>query len=157
MNMQPYGPGMRVAGMSPAERRVVADMRRWVGCLRAGTMPPESAPGSAASALDRLLRLLSAAAIRPIDMRDAASATLGADEALLLHAIACAQHGVPEAADRMAEEWLPEIAQALGRRTIADLAHRLARTGTVIPLRADAFSSTRTEFVGPPAQVRLRH
>ncbi|BBK42557.1 hypothetical protein STVA_25770 [Allostella vacuolata] len=160
MTKRPYGPDTRVARLDDGERRLVAEMRAWIaGRQAAGTPPSDTAPG----ALDRLLRLLSATAARPIDMRIPASPTLGADEALLLHAVACAQHGHSGAPAGhgpiacVAREWLPAIARPLAERTIVELARALGAAGIRIPLRADAFSSTRTEYAGPPDPVPVRH
>ena len=160
MTERPYGPDTRVARLDDGERRLVDEMRAWIARRQAGgTLPPDTAPG----ALDRLLRLLSATAVRPIDMRAPAGPTLGADEALLLHAVACAQHGLAGAPGGdgpiacVAREWLPPIARRLAERTIVELAAALGTAGIRIPLRADAFSSTRAGYAGPPHRATIRH
>lgn len=162
---EPYHAGLRVAGLMPGEAVLVRAVRAWVQRLRedqdTGGAALAAACGfagaaavAALEALDRLFTGIAAAGARAIDIRAPGDATLGADEALLLFAVAGLQNGLPWAADRVAQEWLPHDAAREARRAFTLLARHLGNAGLILPVRAEGFSSVRTG--GRPPGARLQ-
>jgi len=162
---EPYHPGLRVAALLPGEAVLVRAVRAWVARLRedrdtGGAALAEAcgfggaAAVTALDALDRLFAGVAAAGARAIDIRAPGEPTVGADEALLLFAVAGLQNGLPWAADRVAREWLPEAAAREARRAFTLLARHLGNAGFILPVRAEGFSSVRT--AGRPPGARLQ-
>lgn len=126
-----------------AEQFLLWAVRRWIAQFKRGQADLSElrhafrlarAP-DALSALDELLGTLATGAQRPLDMRCVKCRSIGADEVLLLSAVAALQAGDPEPCQAILQDWLAPAAARAALRPAMVFAVLLREAGLRLPLR----------------------
>lgn len=139
-----YRPDTQLAELKTAENLLVLTLRLfalaccepdgrypdWRDGLRVGNLP-----GCTPAAFESLLRVVVAAARRPLDVRRLECPRLGYDEARLLQIVSLLQHRRRAAAEAVLESWVPPAACRLAISPAMGLAAALRLADLVVPLR----------------------
>jgi hypothetical protein len=133
----------RAVDLDPREHLIVHGARRWVACVRAhedelreleGLFEPHFSC-EAAPALAAVMRNVSIAAVREIDVRCPRCDGLSPDEARLVDAVARSQRCEREAVFELLAAWLEPAAIRLTLPAVEGLARALTTVSHRLPLR----------------------
>ncbi|HZF35801.1 MAG TPA: hypothetical protein VE914_18545 [Candidatus Angelobacter sp.] len=154
----------RAADLTPDETLLLQAIRIWVSCARESRcggpalMEHLAAHGTAnaGASLHAILYNSSVAATRPIDVRCRRCPNLSPDEARLLHAVACGQHGLPARAAGLLADWLPAAAVRLTIDAVIAAGRELGASGVALPWRAWDFAALERLSAPPPTFADAR-
>lgn len=154
----------RAADLTPDETMLLQAIRIWVSCAREDRCGgPElmrhlaaNGAANAGSSLHGVLYNSAVAATRPIDVRCRRCPNLSPDEARLLHAVACGQHGLRARAADLLTDWLPPAAVRLTIDAVIGAGRALSASGVVLPRRAWDFAALSRLSASPPALAAER-
>lgn len=164
----PYPPGTSLRGLRTAELFVVLSVRLWVQAAVA----PERAAGDwregcrhagidedGIAEFDRLFGIVATAVNRGLDVHPFDCPKLGADETLLLAAVAEMQHRREAGFGCVLTNWLPPAARRLAYGPLLGVAAALARVRLIVPLRPHDTDSPIEEhrIPSPDPGYRLIH
>ena len=148
----------RTADLMPDETLLLQAIRIWVSAAKENRcggpelMEHLAAHGAANAgpSLHGILYNSSVAATRPIDVRCRRCPNLSPDEARLLHAVACGQHGVRTRAAELLADWLPTAAVRLTIDAVIAAGRELGASGVALPRRAWDFAALERLSAPPP-------
>jgi hypothetical protein len=154
----------RAAEFTPDETLLLQAIRIWVSCAKENRCGgPElmehlaaNGAANAGASLHAILYNSAVAATRPIDVRCRRCPDLSPDEARLLHAVACGQHGLRARAAGLLADWLPSAAVRLTIDAVIAAGCELGASGVVLSRRAWDFAALERLSVPPSAFADAR-
>jgi hypothetical protein len=148
----------RTAELTSDETLLLQAIRIWVSCAKENRcggrelMEHLTAHGAANAgpSLHGILYNSSVAATRAIDVRCRRCPNLSPDEARLLHAVACGQHGLRTRAAELLADWLPPAAVRLTIDAVVAAGRELGASGVALARRAWDFATLERLSTPPP-------